>query len=451
MGQRRTKPVEQLAPAVSTPSLFRVRAATVLIAPERTRVLIPPDRLLTFKGNDADIARRLLEIASAGTPPPEAGTRKALVAAALLEHGALVELDTDLGPEPERKPRVRLLFGVTPCIEAARAISYLTELRATGRFETVVALAGGAGEFVNAQGLRWLLNAPVHDSLFDGQTADHAALGNWADVTAVLPAGADYLARLAKGRYSDVLSGAIAASRGKVVLFATEGAVESSVLDDLQAEGFDIVRTRGLEPWDLPAILDAIADGREPALPEPLPPPRDVPARTLRVVYGISGAISSVAAPVFLDELRAAGDFHLRIVTTEAARHMVSEAGLRALYDTPDAPGDDPAALAAWADAVIVLPATAEFVCRLADSDRSDLLAATAAAAKQLVLVPATNSRMWARRAVQRAVDALGAGGAHVVLPRGGRELASGEMGSGIGGAGVDVRSLPGLLRFVTR
>ena len=65
--------------------------------------------------------------------------------------------------------------------------------------------------------------------------------------------------------------------------------------------------------------------------------------------------------------------------------------------------------------------------------------------------VPATNHNMWGRRAVQRAVDELASGGAHVVLPTAGREIAVPEGDRGLGAAGVRPYSLPGLLRFITR
>jgi phosphopantothenoylcysteine synthetase/decarboxylase len=257
----------------------------------------------------------------------------------------------------------------------------------------------------------------------------------WADVIAVLPATPELLRRLASGRYSDLVSLVVANSRGRVLLFASSERIEEGTARSLEEEGFSIVHDF-VSPLDLAAALEG-GKVESTARPEPGEP--------LRVVYGISGAVVAATSSAWLETLRDAG-CELAIVGTRAAAKMVSIDGLKSVYSAVSP--TEPADLAAWADVVVVLPATAEVVCRLAEDDRSDDLAATVADAETLVLVPAMNTRMWSRRAVQQAIDKLAGRGAYVVLPGTGLEVANPAGPSGLGGIGVHPRALPGLLRL---
>ena len=426
--------------------LVRAPLATVLIGPDRTRVLVPSGRLLTFSGSDAALARRLLEDAAAGIEPP-AESREGRVAAALVEHGGLVEVVPEPDTGESAAAPTRVLYCVTGAADAVRAAEFVNALVAEGRFEIQVVLDDEAAQLVNPQGLRWLLGVPVHVGVFDGETAMHSALGTWADVIAVVPAGADFLRRLARGRYSDLVSLVVANSRGRVVLFAAEDP-PADVASELEEEGFSLVaadparRGRvGVSPGELVVALDdpyAARSGSEPAkVVEPL-----------RVVYGISGAVVGVSASAWLEALTRAG-FEVAIEATAAAGRMVSEDGLKSVYGHVGP--DDPAGLAAWSDVVVVLPAAAELLCRLAEGDRSDRLAATVVDAETVVLVPGMNETMWSRRAVRRAVDALAERGMHVVLPGMGFRVADPAAPAGLGGIGVHPPALPGLLRLVVR
>jgi Flavoprotein len=410
--------------------LVRTALATALIGPDRTRVLVPSGRLLTFSGPDAALARSVLEKAAAGYTL-EPGTPAARIGEALVEHGALGEAAAE-PPADSAGPPTRLLLCVTGGADAVRAAEYLNELAVAGRYEIQVALDDEAAQLVNVQGLRWLTGAPVHTGLFDGETAIHSVLGTWADVIAVLPATPELLRRLATGRYSDLVSLVVANSRGRVILFASAPEIDEATVRSLEEEGFSLV-AGPVSPSDLPAALD----GRQVESA-----PRPEPREPLRVVYAVSGAVVAAASSAWLETLRAAG-CELAIVGTPTASEMVSIEGLSQVYG--DAAPQEPAA---WADVVVVLPATAELLCRLAEDDRSDELAATVADAETVVLVPAMNTRMWSRRAVQRAIDILGARGAYVVLPGTGFEVADPAGPSGLGGIGVHPRALPGLLRL---
>jgi phosphopantothenoylcysteine synthetase/decarboxylase len=309
---------------------------------------------------------------------------------------------------------------------------------------------------VSSQGLRWLLSVPVYDSEFDGPTANHALAGNPADVVAVIGASGTFLHKLAAARYDDVLLAACAITPGRVILFAPHTTAELAsgplvhTVARVRAEGFDVVPAKDLHPWSVTAIVEAILGGQPydhllglQGLAQPAPVP-------IRVVYALSGAISAVAAPLSLDQLAWSGGFDLRIIATAAARAMVSLEGLRRAYAPASGPMDA-SEFARWADVVLVNPAAADMVGRLAAGDESDDAASVARDAKRLIVVPATNSRMWARAAVQRAVDTLGRRGAHVVLPLAGPEVADPTAPPGFGSAGVQPASLPGLLRLIAR
>jgi hypothetical protein len=426
----------------------------VLIEPRRTRILVRPDRLLTLRGEDASMARSVLEAATMAPYVPPSGTREAAIAAALLKNGALYEPE-ERAPAAPATETIRMLVGFATEETAARAVAYVDPFVHARRFQLSIALGSGARDVVSSQGLRWLLSVPVYDSEFNGPTANHALAGNAAEAIVVIGAGEPILRRLATARYDDVLLAACAITRGRVILFAPYAAEDldtgpfAQVVAHVREEGFDVIPAKDLHPWNVAAIVEAILDGQpydELLVPLELPPSAADP---IRVVYAISGAISAVAAPLSLDQLAWSGGFDLRILATAAAREMVSLEGLRQVYAT--APHGGPTELGAWADVVIVDPAAADAVGRIADDDDSDDVALVARLAKRLVVVPSTNSRMWARAAVQRAIDALGARGAHVVLPLGGPEVADPTAPPGFGSAGVHPASVPGLLRLIAR
>jgi phosphopantothenoylcysteine decarboxylase/phosphopantothenate--cysteine ligase len=349
---------------------------------------------------------------------------------------------------------IRLLYCITAGPEAVRAAEFLHELVNDGRFEVEVALDDAAHALVRPAGLRWRYGVPVHEGLFQGDTAVHARLGVWADVIAVLPATRAFAQRLAAGRYSDLVSATIAASTGKVVLFSPGAAdVESQrAADTLAAEGFSVISgddTRAdrvsPSPGELPDALAALAAGGVMVIPA-RGEPRRAPQRPLRVAYAISGAIGAVCASAWLEGL---AGFEVAIIATNAASEMVAVEGLRSAYGAPHVPA--PSGLAAWADVAVVVPATAEFLCRAADGDRSDIVSATVADVPRVVLVPSMNPLMWGRRAVQDAVARLAGRGANVVLPGAGCKVIDRSAPPGVGGIGVPPSQLPALLRLAAR
>src|SRR5207253_5225254 len=84
-----------------------------------------------------------------------------------------------------------------------------------------------------------------------------------------------------------------------------------------------------------------------------------------------------------------------------------------------------------WAQVVLVAPATANTLAKLAGGAADDVVSASALAARcPVVVAPAMNDAMWSKAAVQDNVAALRRRGLVVVEPESGR-LASGHVGAG--------------------
>jgi phosphopantothenoylcysteine synthetase/decarboxylase len=157
-------------------------------------------------------------------------------------------------------------------------------------------------------------------------------------------------------------------------------------------------------------------------------------ARHVRLLVGVCGSISAVAVPHLVLWMRPTlGITQVRLVLTRAAKALVGTSVMRAVTDhgvfadfddMPDASAPH-VELAAWADAILVLPATANFLGKVANGIADDLLTTTLLAADcPVVIVPVTNAAMWAKPAVQRNVAQLRDDGYDVVEPTEGVELA---------------------------
>ncbi|TAN24532.1 MAG: bifunctional phosphopantothenoylcysteine decarboxylase/phosphopantothenate--cysteine ligase CoaBC [Acidobacteria bacterium] len=158
----------------------------------------------------------------------------------------------------------------------------------------------------------------------------------------------------------------------------------------------------------------------------------------MRVLLGISGGIAAYKAAELVRLYRKHGD-SVQVVMTRAARRFVTPVTLAALSGEPvltDLFGRNPAAIehvaaAQAADAVVVAPATAHTLARLAhglaDDYLTTLLLATPA---PVLLAPAMNVQMWHNAATQANVTTLRARGIRV-MPPGEGELACGMVGEG--------------------
>ncbi len=164
------------------------------------------------------------------------------------------------------------------------------------------------------------------------------------------------------------------------------------------------------------------------------PGPGAVPALLRRrVVLGITGAVAAIDAPLLVRGLAAAG-CDVRVALTRTARRFVAPDGLEALTHRRayrglwDRDAECPVPhvnLAEWAELVVVCPASATSLARLARGDCSDLVAAIVCATRApVVIVPSMNDAMRASPAVRRNLDTLRDDGRYLVHSAMGVEVA---------------------------
>jgi phosphopantothenoylcysteine decarboxylase/phosphopantothenate--cysteine ligase len=156
------------------------------------------------------------------------------------------------------------------------------------------------------------------------------------------------------------------------------------------------------------------------------------------IIVGISGGIAAMKSPLVVRELMRRGA-NVRVVLSAAATRFVGAitfAGITGkppvvdLWD-PTYAGEVHVELGAWADAMVVVPATMNVLAKVANGFADDALTATLACQRGPVLfAPGMHPSMWTKPATQRNVAKLRADGAHVVGPVVG-PLASGESGMG--------------------
>ncbi|GMU65691.1 MAG: phosphopantothenoylcysteine decarboxylase [Acidobacteriota bacterium] len=166
----------------------------------------------------------------------------------------------------------------------------------------------------------------------------------------------------------------------------------------------------------------------------------DESARGRRVLLGITGGIAAYKAPELVRRLREHG-LEVRCAVTRAAESFVSPLALEVVSGRPVhreeylAPGsggvEQHIEAAAWADLLLIAPATAHTLASLALGLADNFLLTTALAFRGPVLVaPALHSAMWEQPAVRARIDELAARGVERIGPVVG-PLASGEVGIG--------------------
>lgn len=158
-----------------------------------------------------------------------------------------------------------------------------------------------------------------------------------------------------------------------------------------------------------------------------------------RVIVGITGGIAAYKAAELVRHIKEAGA-EVRVVMTPAATHFITPLTLQALsgrpvhldlLDTTEESAMGHIALARWADAIAVAPATADFMAKLAQGRADDLLSTLCLASiAPLLLAPAMNSMMWQHPATQANAALLRARGVSMIGPAAG-EQACGEVGPG--------------------
>ncbi len=158
-----------------------------------------------------------------------------------------------------------------------------------------------------------------------------------------------------------------------------------------------------------------------------------------RIVLGVGGGIAAYKSAELIRRLRDQGA-EVRVVMTRAAREFITPLTLQALSGHPVF-NDllDPAAeaamghieLARWADLILVAPATADLMARLAQGLADDLLTTLVLASDAPVaLAPAMNQAMWRDPATQANAERLAGRGMRLFGPGAGSQ-ACGDSGPG--------------------
>jgi phosphopantothenoylcysteine decarboxylase/phosphopantothenate--cysteine ligase len=157
------------------------------------------------------------------------------------------------------------------------------------------------------------------------------------------------------------------------------------------------------------------------------------------LIIGVTGGIAAYKSCELVRRAQNAG-FDVRVVMTGAAQSFVTPLTFQALSGNPvhtDLLDESAEAgmghieLARWADAIVVAPATANFIASLAAGHAGDLLSTLCLASKApLSVAPAMNQAMWSNARTQSNIESLRQIGINLLAPGVG-EQACGDIGPG--------------------
>ena len=158
-----------------------------------------------------------------------------------------------------------------------------------------------------------------------------------------------------------------------------------------------------------------------------------------KILVIIGGGISAYKS---LDLLRllTKNNVEVKAILTKSGKEFVTPLSVTTLtknkvfeeiFDTNTEAEIDHISLSRWADAIIVLPTTANFMTKLSQGKAEDLATTVILASnKEVILVPAMNVRMWLHKATQKNLKILLDYGYLFIGPEKG-EMACGEYGEG--------------------
>jgi phosphopantothenoylcysteine decarboxylase/phosphopantothenate--cysteine ligase len=163
-------------------------------------------------------------------------------------------------------------------------------------------------------------------------------------------------------------------------------------------------------------------------------------AAAMRILLIIGGGIAAYKSLDLIRRLQDRGA-HVRCILTSAAQRFVTPltvgalCGQRAYTDLFDPQSEFDIGhirLARDADLVVVAPATADLIARMAGGHADDLAAAVLLATdKPILIAPAMNPRMWTAKATRRNLAQLQADGVRLIGPNAGEMAERGEAGIG--------------------
>ncbi len=159
-----------------------------------------------------------------------------------------------------------------------------------------------------------------------------------------------------------------------------------------------------------------------------------------RILLIIGGGIAAYKSLDLIRRLRERG-IEVRVVMTDAAQRFITPLAVSAiagnkaycdLFDTDDELDIGHIRITRDVDLVVVAPATANLIARIASGQGDDLAtAALLANERPILLAPAMNPKMWANPATQRNVAVLKGDGMQCIGPNAGEMAEAGEAGVG--------------------
>ena len=158
-----------------------------------------------------------------------------------------------------------------------------------------------------------------------------------------------------------------------------------------------------------------------------------------KILLVIGGGISAYKS-LDLIRLLQKKSCSVKVVLTKSGKKFVTSLSLSSLsknrvfeevFDEKNKGNIDHISLSRWADLIMVLPATANFMSRLSKGSADDLASTIILASnKEIFLIPAMNVRMWEHKATQKNLNTLIDYGYKFIGPEDG-EMACGEYGKG--------------------
>ncbi len=158
-----------------------------------------------------------------------------------------------------------------------------------------------------------------------------------------------------------------------------------------------------------------------------------------KILLIIGGGISAYKSLDLIRLLQRKGS-NVKVVLTKSGKKFVTSLSISALsknrvfeemFDKQDKGKIDHISLSRWADLILVLPATANFMSKISKGAADDLSSTIILASnKEVFLVPAMNVRMWEHKATQKNLNNLIEYGYKFIGPENG-EMACGEYGKG--------------------
>ncbi|MDO9412147.1 MAG: bifunctional phosphopantothenoylcysteine decarboxylase/phosphopantothenate--cysteine ligase CoaBC [Pseudolabrys sp.] len=187
-------------------------------------------------------------------------------------------------------------------------------------------------------------------------------------------------------------------------------------------------------------LREAAGDTETPPAPAAGPLAASEPALPRRVLLIIGGGIAAYKSLDLIRRMKERG-LAVRVIMTKAAGEFITPlaagaiAGERVFTDLFD-PGSEfdvgHIRLARETDLILVAPATADLMAKMANGLGNDLATAVLlATTAKVVLAPAMNPRMWSNKATQRNLAQLVADGVTMIGPNSGEMAESGERGLG--------------------